>query len=249
MTPHRPIRSGDIRELAQGRVVFLRACAACVLCQAEVLMGFGPPLPISWRLSLTPFPVGHQTGQRRLLLVLVVGAAILVAAVAPMPGWSAADDEWAFPSDRKPDHGFPPAADGSREHVLRFRDAPTWFKLRVAPAAGGVTCFILHWPDGSGMDMCPRDAATRRASSPTLFRWRQTVLFFGTVATNVRYVDLPLEDGFHTTSIQREGFIAYAIPRNRWASGRQPETATLRATDGRIVRRMTLDWSRSIRPS
>lgn len=145
-------------------------------------------------------------------------------------------DEWAFPRHAGTNHGFPPAADESRERVLRFADAPTWFRLRVAPAKRGVTCFIMHLPNGSGVDGCPRDAATRsvsRLGASGAWRWSETRLLFGTVARQAASVDLAFTDGSHATTKPKEAFVAFGFK-----AGQRITRATGRASDGRVIRRI-----------
>jgi hypothetical protein len=147
-------------------------------------------------------------------------------------------DEWAFPRHAGTNHGFPPAADESRERVLRFADAPMWFRLRVAPAKGGVRCFIMHLPNGSGVDGCPRDAATRsisRLGTTGSWRWHETRLLFGTVARHAASVELAFVDGSHATTRPKESFVAFGF-----RAGQRITRATVRAVDGRVIRRIAL---------
>jgi hypothetical protein len=182
---------------------------------------------------------------RLLCAVATIFVAFVLVATASA-AVAAAGGEWVWPAPHGKDHGFPPAADASREKTLHFPDTPAWFKLRIAPAKGHVTCFILHFPDGSGTDQCPRDTATRKYarlnSKYSILRWHQTALLFGTVERGVASVDLTYADGAHASTKSKQGFVAFGIPKTHWdAIARRLVDASLRGSDGRVIRRITFD--------
>ena len=208
------------------------ACSARVVVQAQLV-----DCP-NLRVHSSAMPRRrHLSGSvGRLVAVGLVSAATLVSGFVAAPASAGTPaSQWVFP--RYGNHGFPPAADESRARVLRFRDAPSWFRLRVAPAKGGITCYIMHLPDGSGTDQCPRDAATRRMSRfgpQPLWRWNGQRVRFGTVESVAASVDLVYTDGSRATTRPTGGFVAFGIPAGKRLAG-----ATIRASDGSVVRRIT----------
>lgn len=161
---------------------------------------------------------------------------VLAFAAAGARAEPSAKGPWEFPHYGR-DHGFPRAADESRERTLRFPDAPSWFSLRIAPALGGVTCFIMHYPDGSGMDGCPRDAASRRIfqlGRTSIRSWDGTAFLFGTVGHAVESVELVYETGRRGVAKPKAGFIAFEIPSRVGRAVR----AIIRGADGRVIRQI-----------
>lgn len=170
---------------------------------------------------------------------LVVSLLVLAGPPADAQAGSAGADPWAFPTHQGRHHGFQPAADGSRERVLRFPDGPSWLTLRIAPATGGVTCFILHYPgDGSGLDGCPSDAVTRRMhrlGPHSILSGGESAFLFGTVGRGVVSVDVLYSSGKRRRTRPKEGFVVVENPDGSGPAMR----AVVRGPGGRDLRRIT----------
>jgi hypothetical protein len=153
-------------------------------------------------------------------------------------------DEWTFP--RYGDHGFPPAANAKAVRVLRFPGVSA--TIKVAPAKGGVTCFIFHL-NASGSDACPRDPPTRqmfRLDENSFFPGPGSgqdhpVLLWGLVESRVRRIELVYQDGARDVTRPQEQFALYEVPVDHYLPGTRLLGATLRAADGRVVRRVSFD--------
>ncbi len=154
--------------------------------------------------------------------------------------------EWTFPRfgsrNGKPHHGFPPAADESLQRRLMFPGAAklVW----VAPAKGGAMCFIVHDPGGSGSDFCTHDAGSRRdfrLDENDVRPWGSSALLWGLVEPAVRRVDFRFQDGARDTTAAHEGLVIYTVPERQHAPGKRLVAATLRDSEGSVVRRIAFD--------
>ena len=160
-----------------------------------------------------------------LVAVAIIGAVGSGAASADRNG------AWDWRGALGANHGFPKAADESRERVVRFPNTPSWFKVRVAPAMGGVICFIMHWPDGSGSDGCPHDTVTRRGSVPRLMQWHGARLLFGAVPPGTTRAVVHFQDGSVRTLTPRSRLVAVTISKPNYAPEHRPVNVQLRTND------------------
>lgn len=206
--------------------------------------------PIDASFFLFDVPNAHEQYPRRAVELIAIGAD--GAVVARMPIVYDDPDEWTFPRygrEGKEHHGFPPAADESRERKLVFPG--TRARIWVAPAKGGVTCFIFHDRefDGSGTDHCLRDDESRRryALDEDSF-WpgpgagpAHAVLLWGIVEPDVRRIELRFQDRTSDATVPQAGFVLYAIPERHHPPGTRLVAATLLDANGRILRRITFD--------
>ena len=199
--------------------------------------------PIDTAFFLFDVPEGNESYPRRAAELRALddnGKVIARVSVLPTD-----PDEWTFPrygggGDKH--HGFPPAADASRQQRLVFpgSDVRVW----VAPARGGVTCFIVHTRQGSGSDFCPRDVASREMfalDADQIQPWESETHLWGLTEPDVRRVDLRFQDGKRDTTVPQAGLVLYAIPERQYEIGKRLVAATLRDANGRVVRRIAFD--------
>ena len=149
-------------------------------------------------------------------------------------------DEWTFP--RWGDHGFPPAADASRQQVLRFPGTDA--TIRVAPARGGVRCFIFHTAERAGSDACLRDERTRSQhilDKDAFFVSSGQVHLWGLVEVRVRRVELEYQDGTGDVTVPQSGFVLFKVPERHHVPGKRLLRATLLDAEGGVVRRIAFD--------
>jgi hypothetical protein len=104
-----------------------------------------------------------------------------------------------------------------------------------------VICFIMHWPDGSGMDGCPHDAQSRRDMQPTLIGWHGVRLVFGAVPSGTTSAIVHFQDGSQRALTPRARLVAITIPKKNQTAGRRPMSVLLRTT-GRDTATIKLPW-------
>jgi len=173
-----------------------------------------------------------------------------VVAQHPFIYYPPVEAEWAFPRYRQ--HTFPPAADESRVRKLIF--PRTGARIWLAPAKGGVTCFIFRLGEGidqlSGSESCLRNAESRqvfRLDENSFWLFGQdsagepTPLFWGLVEPQVRRVELRFQDGTRATTVPQEGVVLYPAPARHHAPGKRLVKAVLRDASGRVVRTIAFD--------
>ena len=191
-----------------------------------------------WRTSVTGSESPPRDRDVRLAVLTIArspfcSALVAVAIIAAVRSGAASagrNGAWDWPRPLGANHGFPKAADESRERVVRFRNAHL-VKVRVAPAVGGVICFIMHWPDGSGSDGCPHDTVTRRGSVPRLMQWHGARLLFGAVPPGTTRAVVHFQDGSVRTLTPRARLIAVTIQKPNYAPEHRPANVQLRTND------------------
>jgi hypothetical protein len=204
--------------------------------------------PIDADFFLFDVPAAHERHPRRAVELRAADGDGKV--IATIPIYNTDPDEWTFPHyGGKEHHPFPPAADASRERKLVFPG--TEARIWVAPAKGGVRCFIFHTHErnGAGSDACLRDDATRRQSAldeDSFFPGpgagpSHPVLLWGLVEPQVRRVELHFQDGTTRVTVPQEGFVLYSVPRRQYPAGKRLLAALLRDSGGRLVRRIAFD--------
>jgi hypothetical protein len=204
--------------------------------------------PIDASFFLFDVPSKHENYRHRAVELTARDDNGHVVARHPIVYYRAVEAEWEFP--RWKHHAFPPAADTSLVRKLIFprTDARIW----LAPAKGGVTCFIFRQGSGqrSGSESCLLDAESRyifRLDEDSFWLFgqdssgRSTPLFWGLVEPQVRRVDLRFQDGSRDTTVPQEGFVLYAMPVRHHAPGKRLVKAVLRDAKGSVVRSIAFD--------